>query len=484
MSENKRLSERNAKIAAMLSDGEQLKNFYRFIAQNPYTYLEKSGALTGDEQHDNLLSEGVAFSLYCKTGFPKTAGIHLRGLPYSYRENAEFVKEMYIQAELLAEEIDEAYEGKLQEVKVIDDTEEETVTDEPIIRGGEVEQTKEPLTEETEELPEQGNEVSVSPIYRQYLDVQKANPQAVVLLRLGDFYEIMGENARTVAEELDLTLTSREVGLPERVPMCGFPYYASDAYIEKILARHSVLLAEAGQEPKYILSHAEALQAAQAKISEEPEQESQSEIVERDEDEIAELQELFSEEEEELKDAELILIDDEPTPFDDEEEEQTDEEEDYGFENEEDFEEESEQDETENKPKPTRKREEKGIKDRPRKQKPQLSLFDLMEPQEKSEQELLIERNLKYGSGFQHGKYVCIRYSRRKSGGGRRKTARRHRTPRTGTGGGRNGESTRYCRTRQGMERESGRSTYKGTESGGDARGRRCGGTLAGEVGA
>ena len=506
MSENKRLSERNAKIAAMLSDGEQLKNFYRFIAQNPYinlhdacqivierpdatvcnsmeewnalgrrvtkgrkaisyydhdgykqfvfdaadthgeeryqrpifplkrlligldelngtalyddlrgdyrkihngvyTYLEKSGALTGDEQHDNLLSEGVAFSLYCKTGFPKTAGIHLRGLPYSYRENAEFVKEMYIQAELLAEEIDEAYEGKLQEVKVIDDTEEETVTDEPIIRGGEVEQTKEPLTEETEELPEQGNEVSVSPIYRQYLDVQKANPQAVVLLRLGDFYEIMGENARTVAEELDLTLTSREVGLPERVPMCGFPYYASDAYIEKILARHSVLLAEAGQEPKYILSHAEALQAAQAKISEEPEQESQSEIVERDEDEIAELQELFSEEEEELKDAELILIDDEPTPFDDEEEEQTDEEEDYGFENEEDFEEESEQDETENKPKPTRKREEKGIKDRPRKQKPQLSLFDLMEPQEKSEQELLIERNLKYGSGFQHGKY-------------------------------------------------------------------------------
>ncbi len=506
MSENKRLSERNAKIAAMLSDGEQLKNFYRFIAQNPYinlhdacqivierpdatvcnsmeewnalgrrvtkgrkaisyydhdgykqfvfdaadthgeeryqrpifplkrmligldelngtalyddlrgdyrkihngvyAYLEKNGALTGDEQHDNLLSEGVAFSLYCKTGFPKTAGIHLSGLPYSYRENAEFVKEMYIQSELLAEEIDEAYEGKLQEVKVIDDTEEETVTDEPIIRGGEVEQTKEPLTEETEELPEQGNEVSVSPVYRQYLDVQKANPQAVVLLRLGDFYEVMGENARTVAEELDLTLTSREVGLPERVPMCGFPYHVAEVYIEKILEHHGVLLAEAGQEPKYILSHEEALRAEQAEISEEPEQGQQTELVERDEDEIAELQELFSEEEEEIKDPALIPIDDEPTPFDDEEEEQTDEEEDYGFENEEDFEEESEQDETENKPKPTRKREEKGIKDRPRKQKPQLSLLDLMEPQEKSEQELLIERSLKYGSGFQHGKY-------------------------------------------------------------------------------
>lgn len=500
MSENKRLSERNTKIAAMLSDGELLKNFYRFIAQNPYinlhdacqivierpdatvcnsmeewnalgrrvtkgrkaisyydhdgykqfvfdaadthgeeryqrpifplkrmligldelngtslyddlrgdyrkihngvyTYLEKSGALTGDEQHDNLLSEGVAFSLYCKTGFPKTVGIHLRGLPYSYRENAEFVKEMYIQSELLAEEIDEAYEGKLQEVKVIDDTEEETVTDEPIIRGGEVEQTNEPLAEETEELPEQGNEVSVSPIYRQYLEAQKANPQAVVLLRLGDFYEVMGENARTVAEELDLTLTSREVGLPERVPMCGFPYHVAEVYIEKILEHHGVLLAEAGQEPKYILSHAEALRAEQAEISEEPEQESQSEIVERDEDEIAELQELFSEEEGKIKDPELIPIDDGPTPFDDEEEEDDD------FEDEENFEEESEPKETENKPKPTRKKEEKGIKDRPRKQKPQLSLFDLMEPQEKSEQELLIERSLKYGSGFQHGKY-------------------------------------------------------------------------------
>ena len=497
MSENKRLSERNTRIATMLSDGELLKNFYRFIAQNPYinlhdacqivierpdatvcnsmeewnalgrrvtkgrkaisyydhdgykqfvfdatdthgeeryqrpifplkrmlmgldelngsslyndprgdyrkihngvyAYLEKSGALTGDEQHDNLLSEGVAFSLYCKTGFPKTTGIHIHGLPYSYKENADFVKKMYIQSELLAEEIDEAYESKLQEVKIIDDTEEETVTDEPIIRGGDVEQTNEPLAEETEDLPEQDNEVSVSPVYRQYLEAQKANPQAVVLLRVGDFYEVMGENARTVANELDLTLTSRNVGLPERILMCGFPYYASDAYIEKILDRHGVLLAEDGQEPKYILSHAEALQAKQAKISNEPEQGQQTEIVERDADEIAELQELFSEDEEEKKEPELIPIDDEPTPFEDEEEEQTDEEEDDGFENEEDFEEESEQEETEKKPEPTPKKDEKGIKDRPRKQKPQLSLFDLMgNEEEKSREDRYVDECLR-----------------------------------------------------------------------------------------
>lgn len=65
----------------------------------------------------------------------------------------------------------------MQEVKVIDDTEEETVTDEPIIRGGEVEQINEPLAEETEALPEQDDEVFVSPVYRQYLEAQKINPQ-------------------------------------------------------------------------------------------------------------------------------------------------------------------------------------------------------------------------------------------------------------------------------------------------------------------
>ena len=93
----------------------------------------------------------------------------------------------------------------------------------------------------------------------------------------------------TIGEVLiDLTQTGRD----ER----GIPQFAADRYIEKILEHHGVLLAEAGQEPKYILSHAEALRAEQAEISEEPEQGQQTELVERDEDEIAELQELFSEE--------------------------------------------------------------------------------------------------------------------------------------------------------------------------------------------
>ena len=176
-----------------------------------------------------------------------------------------------------------------------------------------VEEYKDKLIERRETRRHQSLEVRfIVSIWKRSWQIQKSWYCCVWVI----FTKLWARNARTVAEELDLTLTSREVGLPERVPMCGFPYYASDAYIEKILARHGVLLAEDGQEPKYILSHAEALQAEQAEISEEPEQESQSEIVERDEDEIAELQELFSEEEEEIKDPELIPIDDEPTPFD------------------------------------------------------------------------------------------------------------------------------------------------------------------------
>ena len=466
MSENNRLSTRNAKIAAMLADGGQLKNFYRFIAQNPYinlhdacqiiierpdatvcntmedwnamgrrvtkgkkgipyydndgykrfvfdaadthgddrfqrdiiplkhiligldelngtsmyedgrgeyrkihngvySYLERQGELTGDEQRDILFAEGVSFLLYSKTGFPKTSGVHLHGLPYSYRDNADFVKELYIRSTILTQEIEEAYENKQAEVEVIDDTEEETITDEPVITNAPVEQEE---IAEQEERAEENN--AVSPIYRQYLDAQKINPQAIVVMRLGDFYEVMGENAIKVADELDLTLTGRNVGLPERVPMCGFPYYTSEKYIEKILEKHGILLAEEGQEPKYILSHAEAVGQS--------EPENKPDLIE-----IPDEQSPFDDEQsEDPKDDEQ---EEEWNDFDDEDVDDLDE--DFG-------EEESEQDETEEEVKSTPKKEEKGIQDRKGKAKPQLSMFDLLEPQEKSEKDAFIDECL------------------------------------------------------------------------------------------
>lgn len=70
---------------------------------------------------------------------------------------------------------------------------------------------------------------TVSPVYQKYLDVQGKYPQAIVAMRLGDFYEVFGDNAKLLADELDLTLTGRDCGLESRVPMVGFPYHASDA---------------------------------------------------------------------------------------------------------------------------------------------------------------------------------------------------------------------------------------------------------------
>ena len=371
---------------------ENGRSDYRKIHNGVYTYLEKQGELTGDEQYDRLLAEGIAYSLYCKTGFPKTQNIRLHGLPYSYRENAAFVKELYIRSDLLAEEIEEAYQSKQSEVEVINDIDEETVSDEPIVQSEPVEQTEtqeQPEQTEKDEPPEQG--AAVSPVYRQYLEAQKLNPKAIVLLRVGDFYEVMGENARTVAEEVGLTLTSRDVGLSERVPMCGFPYFASDAYIEKILKKHGVILAEDGKEPRYVLSHAEALGQGE---KEEPAHGEEAE----------ELAELFGEEAEQtspVRKPVLVEIDDEPNPFDDERSEKEETEENDFADDGADFEDEPEQEEAETAPAP--KKDEKGIQDRKRKQKPQMSMFDLIEP--KSEHEQLIERALQYGSGVQHGKY-------------------------------------------------------------------------------
>ncbi len=73
-----------------------------------------------------------------------------------------------------------------------------------------------------------------SPLYRNYQDIQRKYPDSVVIYRLGDFYEVFGDNAVRLAKELDLTLTGRDCGLKERVPMIGFPYHAADNYINRL----------------------------------------------------------------------------------------------------------------------------------------------------------------------------------------------------------------------------------------------------------
>lgn len=77
---------------------------------------------------------------------------------------------------------------------------------------------------------------SPSPLYSRYKELEKEYPENILALRVGDFYEVLGDNAIKLSKELGLTLTSREVGLPERVPMIGFPYHAAERYFSKIIA--------------------------------------------------------------------------------------------------------------------------------------------------------------------------------------------------------------------------------------------------------
>lgn len=85
----------------------------------------------------------------------------------------------------------------------------------------------------------------VTPLRKQYLDIKRQYPEAIVFFRLGDFYETFDEDAHTAAQELDLVLTSRPVGKDQRVPMAGVPHHAAEGYIGKLIAKgYKVALCE------------------------------------------------------------------------------------------------------------------------------------------------------------------------------------------------------------------------------------------------
>ena len=131
---------------------------------------------------------------------------------------------------------------------LLDAKPEEPATEEP-----DDEPTDEDDTEAAEQLAEEEKakppERTVSPMYKKYLDVQEKYPQAVIAMRLGDFYEVFGKNAEMLADELHLTLTGRDCGLESRVPMIGFPYHASDVYFGKILSNgHTLVVIENDDE--------------------------------------------------------------------------------------------------------------------------------------------------------------------------------------------------------------------------------------------
>ena len=67
----------------------------------------------------------------------------------------------------------------------------------------------------------------ISPMMLQYIDIKEKNMDVILFFRLGDFYEMFFEDAYVASKELELTLTGKNAGLDERIPMCGIPYHAA-----------------------------------------------------------------------------------------------------------------------------------------------------------------------------------------------------------------------------------------------------------------
>ncbi len=92
--------------------------------------------------------------------------------------------------------------------------------------------------------------MGLSPMMQQYLNLHEKYADCLLLFRLGDFYELFFEDAKTVSRELELTLTGRDCGLEERAPMCGVPFHAVDTYVEKLIERgYKVAICEQLEDP-------------------------------------------------------------------------------------------------------------------------------------------------------------------------------------------------------------------------------------------
>ena len=92
--------------------------------------------------------------------------------------------------------------------------------------------------------------MALSPMMQQYLDIKEQNPGTILFFRLGDFYEMFFDDAKTVSRELELVLTGRDCGLEERAPMCGVPFHSCDAYIARLLNKgYKVAICEQTEDP-------------------------------------------------------------------------------------------------------------------------------------------------------------------------------------------------------------------------------------------
>src|ERR1700692_4275225 len=89
-----------------------------------------------------------------------------------------------------------------------------------------------------------------TPLMRQYQSIKKRYPHALLLFRLGDFYELFSEDAIVAARELQITLTSRNREKGEPIPMCGVPHHAAETYIARLLrAGYKIAVCDQLEQP-------------------------------------------------------------------------------------------------------------------------------------------------------------------------------------------------------------------------------------------
>lgn len=89
-----------------------------------------------------------------------------------------------------------------------------------------------------------------TPMMNHYIEVKEKNPDAIIFYRLGDFYEMFFEDAKTASSELDLVLTGRNAGADEKVPMCGIPHHAATGYIQRLIQKgYKVAIVEQLENP-------------------------------------------------------------------------------------------------------------------------------------------------------------------------------------------------------------------------------------------
>ncbi len=133
-------------------------------------------------------------------------------------------------------------------------------------------------------------------IYSQYCAAQKQYPEFVVAWKLGDFYEIFGDDAIKISDDLDLTLTSKDIGLEKRIPLIGFPCRELKNYILKIVSHeHKLAVAEARDNiRRFVYQHNQVVEIDTGEILADEIEELSVEEMKQFDSELGETEELIT----------------------------------------------------------------------------------------------------------------------------------------------------------------------------------------------